>query len=140
MLGTAGSPFTAKFLVRRLSANFTTLMRSGSAPGVERAAWRTAFRSALQGASGWAAAPPQSARPTNAMTNKDSFIARSFISLPASISPDWTSTEGRAMGQNDCVFCKIIAREERGHFICEDELASAILTIGPVTPGHLMVI
>ena len=44
------------------------------------------------------------------------------------------------MKRGDCVFCKIIARQERGHFICEDDLASALLTIGPVTPGHLMVI
>ena len=44
------------------------------------------------------------------------------------------------MTRGDCVFCKIIARQERGHFICEDNLASALLTIGPVTPGHLMVI
>ena len=44
------------------------------------------------------------------------------------------------MSREDCVFCKIIARQERGYFICENELVSAILTIGPVTPGHLMVI
>ena len=35
--------------VRRLSANFTTLTRSGSAPGVALAAWRIAPRSALKG-------------------------------------------------------------------------------------------
>ena len=56
MLGSAGEPFTAKFLVRRLSANFTTLMRSGSAPDAPRAACRIAARSALQGALGCASA------------------------------------------------------------------------------------
>src|SRR5512134_900911 len=49
MLGSAGEPFTAKFLVRRLSANFTTLTRKGSAPGIAFAAWRIADKSALQG-------------------------------------------------------------------------------------------
>ena len=44
------------------------------------------------------------------------------------------------MPSSDCVFCRIIARAERGHFICENDLATALLTIGPVTPGHLMVI
>ena len=42
----------AKFLVRRLSANFTTLTRNGSAPGIDFAAWRIALRSALNGLRG----------------------------------------------------------------------------------------
>jgi histidine triad (HIT) family protein len=41
---------------------------------------------------------------------------------------------------SDCIFCEILRGEARGHFLCREELASAILTIEPVTPGHLMVI
>jgi histidine triad (HIT) family protein len=39
-----------------------------------------------------------------------------------------------------CIFCQILANQAPGHFLCRESLASAILTIGPVTPGHLMVI
>ena len=44
------------------------------------------------------------------------------------------------MSQATCIFCEILAGRERGHFICREPLASAILTIGPVNPGHLMVV
>jgi histidine triad (HIT) family protein len=39
-----------------------------------------------------------------------------------------------------CVFCQILANQAPGHLLCRGPLASALLTIGPVTPGHLMVI
>ncbi|MDO3385775.1 HIT family protein [Gilvimarinus sp. SDUM040013] len=38
------------------------------------------------------------------------------------------------------IFSKIIAREIPGHFVYEDELAVAIMTIGPLKPGHVLVI
>jgi histidine triad (HIT) family protein len=38
------------------------------------------------------------------------------------------------------IFEKIIDREEPGSFIFEDDLVAVIMTIGPVTPGHAMVI
>jgi histidine triad (HIT) family protein len=41
---------------------------------------------------------------------------------------------------SDCIFCAILRGDARGHFLCREKLASAILTIEPVTPGHLMVI
>lgn len=39
-----------------------------------------------------------------------------------------------------CIFCQILAGEEQGHFIYRDALVAAILTIGPINPGHLMVV
>ncbi|MEF2073142.1 HIT family protein [Consotaella aegiceratis] len=41
---------------------------------------------------------------------------------------------------SSCVFCGILEGTTRGHFVCREPLVSAILTTGPVTPGHLMVI
>jgi histidine triad (HIT) family protein len=38
------------------------------------------------------------------------------------------------------IFEKIIDREEPGSFIYEDDRVAVIMTIGPVTPGHAMVI
>lgn len=38
------------------------------------------------------------------------------------------------------VFSKIIAGELPGHFIWEDEVCVAILTIQPLKPGHMLVI
>jgi hypothetical protein len=46
MLGSFGAPLTEKFLVRRLSANFRTLIRNGRAPGRREATRRTAPMSA----------------------------------------------------------------------------------------------
>lgn len=38
------------------------------------------------------------------------------------------------------VFSKIIAGELPGHFIWEDDVCVAILTIQPLTPGHVLVV
>lgn len=38
------------------------------------------------------------------------------------------------------IFSRIIAKELPGHFVWEDDLAVAIMTIQPVRPGHLLVI
>lgn len=38
------------------------------------------------------------------------------------------------------VFSKIIARELPGHFVWEDELSVAIMTIAPLKKGHVLVI
>jgi histidine triad (HIT) family protein len=38
------------------------------------------------------------------------------------------------------IFEKILSREMPGSFIYEDDVVAVILTIGPVTPGHAMVI
>lgn len=40
----------------------------------------------------------------------------------------------------NCVFCKIIAGESPVSKVYEDDRALALMTIGPVTPGHAMVI
>ncbi|HEV2803045.1 MAG TPA: HIT family protein [Pyrinomonadaceae bacterium] len=41
---------------------------------------------------------------------------------------------------SECIFCKIIAREEPASIVYEDETVISLLTINPVNPGHLMVI
>lgn len=38
------------------------------------------------------------------------------------------------------IFSKIIAGELPGHFVWQDELCVAIMTIQPVNPGHVLVI
>lgn len=38
------------------------------------------------------------------------------------------------------VFSKIIAGEIPGHFVWQDDIAVAIMTIGPLKPGHVLVI
>ena len=39
-----------------------------------------------------------------------------------------------------CVFCDIVAGETPASVVYDDEVVIAILTIGPVNPGHVMVI
>ena len=41
---------------------------------------------------------------------------------------------------NDCIFCAIVAREAPASIVYEDEIVCSFLTIGPVNPGHLLVI
>ncbi|WP_049722179.1 HIT family protein [Gilvimarinus polysaccharolyticus] len=38
------------------------------------------------------------------------------------------------------IFTKIIAGEIPGHFVWQDDIAVAIMTIGPLKPGHVLVI
>ena len=45
----------------------------------------------------------------------------------------------RESGEN-CVFCKIVAGELPVSKVYEDDLLLGLMTIGPVTPGHAMVI
>lgn len=40
----------------------------------------------------------------------------------------------------DCVFCQIVAGESPASVFYEDELVLGIVTIGPITTGHAMVI
>lgn len=40
----------------------------------------------------------------------------------------------------DCIFCDIIAGRGRASFVYEDEVAVAFMTIGPVNPGHVLVV
>ena len=40
----------------------------------------------------------------------------------------------------DCVFCGIVAGREPASEVYRDDRVTAFLTIGPVTPGHLLVI
>ncbi len=40
----------------------------------------------------------------------------------------------------DCVFCAIVAGTEPASIVHEDDGTHAFMTIGPVTPGHLLVI
>ena len=41
---------------------------------------------------------------------------------------------------DDCVFCAIVDREAPASIVYEDETICSFLTIGPVNPGHLLVI
>jgi histidine triad (HIT) family protein len=41
---------------------------------------------------------------------------------------------------DDCVFCDIVARKASASMVYEDETVCSFLTIGPVNPGHLLVI
>jgi histidine triad (HIT) family protein len=41
---------------------------------------------------------------------------------------------------NDCIFCKIIAKEIPAHIVYEDEKFLAFLDIFPKAPGHVQVI
>ncbi|BFM20167.1 HIT family protein [Gilvimarinus japonicus] len=38
------------------------------------------------------------------------------------------------------IFSKIIAGDIPGHFVWQDDIAVAIMTIGPLKPGHVLVI
>ena len=40
----------------------------------------------------------------------------------------------------DCVFCRIVAGENSASVFYEDELLLGLMTIGPITTGHAMVI
>ena len=44
------------------------------------------------------------------------------------------------MGENDCVFCKMVAGEIPVTKIYEDDTVLAFLDIGPVSDGHTLVI
>lgn len=39
-----------------------------------------------------------------------------------------------------CIFCKIVAHKAPASMLYEDETVCAFLTIGPVNPGHLLVV
>ena len=41
---------------------------------------------------------------------------------------------------DDCVFCAIVAGEAPASVVYEDETICSFLTLGPVNPGHLLVI
>jgi histidine triad (HIT) family protein len=41
---------------------------------------------------------------------------------------------------SDCVFCDIVARRVPASIVYEDEVSMAFMTIGPVNPGHVLVI
>lgn len=43
-------------------------------------------------------------------------------------------------GQGPCVFCEIVAGRAPASIVYEDDLCLAIMTIGPVNPGHLLVL
>lgn len=45
-----------------------------------------------------------------------------------------------ASGQEPCVFCEIVAGRSPASVVYEDDLCLAIMTIGPVNPGHLLVL
>ena len=40
----------------------------------------------------------------------------------------------------DCIFCDIISKKAISSAVYEDEIVSVIMTIGPVNPGHVVVI
>lgn len=40
----------------------------------------------------------------------------------------------------DCIFCQIVAGESPASVFYEDDLVLGIMTIGPVNPGHAMII
>jgi len=41
---------------------------------------------------------------------------------------------------DDCVFCDIVARKAPASIVYEDDIVCSFLTLGPVNPGHLLVI
>ena len=41
---------------------------------------------------------------------------------------------------NDCVFCAIVAGKAPASVVYEDNIVCSFLTIGPINPGHLLVI
>lgn len=43
-------------------------------------------------------------------------------------------------GPEACVFCEIVAGRSPASVVYEDDLSLAIMTIGPVNPGHLLVL
>jgi histidine triad (HIT) family protein len=47
---------------------------------------------------------------------------------------------GNRKTDESCVFCRIVARELPASRVFEDDLLLGLMTIGPVTPGHAMVI
>ena len=49
-----------------------------------------------------------------------------------------SAAKGYIMG--DCIFCDIIAGEAPASVVYEDDVVICIMDIGPVNPGHLMVI
>ena len=42
--------------------------------------------------------------------------------------------------ENDCVFCKIVAKEIPAHILFEDEKTLAFLDINPMNSGHALII
>lgn len=44
------------------------------------------------------------------------------------------------MQRDDCLFCRIVAREIPAAIIAEDERAIAFMDIAPATPGHTLVV
>jgi diadenosine tetraphosphate (Ap4A) HIT family hydrolase len=46
----------------------------------------------------------------------------------------------RGMSDASCVFCHILAGQEKGSFVYRGGLVAAFLTIGPVNPGHLLIV
>lgn len=44
------------------------------------------------------------------------------------------------MNENDCVICKLVARELEVSIIHEDELCMALMDIQPINPGHALVV
>jgi histidine triad (HIT) family protein len=39
-----------------------------------------------------------------------------------------------------CIFCEILAGRAEGTFVYRDDVVAAFMTIGPVNPGHVMVV
>ena len=44
------------------------------------------------------------------------------------------------MASGKCIFCEILAGRESGSFVYRDEIVAAFLTIGPVNPGHVLIV
>jgi histidine triad (HIT) family protein len=44
------------------------------------------------------------------------------------------------IGHQNCIFCRIVAREAPAHLVYEDELTLVFMDIFPVTDGHTLVI
>src|SRR5438309_1220243 len=54
-----------------------------------------------------------------------------------------TTVEAKAITQqseDDCIFCDIVNRQTPASIVHEDDLSLAFLTIGPINPGHLLVV
>src|SRR4249920_756945 len=54
--------------------------------------------------------------------------------------PSHSRTGATNMADSNCIFCKIVAGQIPCHKVYEDEHVLAFLDIGPLSPGHTLVI
>lgn len=48
--------------------------------------------------------------------------------------------QNAAAAAQECIFCRIVAREAEASLVFEDEAVVVFMDLNPVTPGHLLVV